>query len=236
MFNSAPAPEDFQRQPNMALEAFLRAARGAQPGEVWSAPHFRVPAQWNEDLGPNACLDPRHDLPPRIYARQRIFVYRNAGSEWHPHLTDETLTAQLLGRKAVSLFRLGRHNWDDYAKPIEANLHHTKNGYAFFPATPSITKLEGVLEAGDVVYIPPFWFHGIDPADDDLGITLARCFRTPLTRAASLQEPFIRDTMRRALRHPKDLPRVPYLLGVLGLSTLARARAHQQWREEDQGR
>jgi len=52
-----------------------------------------------EDLGPFSFLEAKHDRPTRMYAKKRIFIYKNAGTDFHYHPWDETLTVQLLSKK-----------------------------------------------------------------------------------------------------------------------------------------
>lgn len=207
------------------LCACLKQIHMARDDETYSIATIPVPRTWESDLGDYSFLDQRYDLRPRIYPRRRLFVYKNASTEWHYHLTDETLTTQIVGSKRVSLFRLDCKNWELYSKPIEANLHHLSCRTHFFPNEHQIIKYEGILNPGDVLYLPPFWWHGIDTADENFGITLAHCFRTPLKRLGDWKEPALKSFMQ------KQRGLLEYIrIGMpITISSLSRLIARENW-------
>lgn len=195
-FNASPAGVWYQNLPKYGLDEAIACLRNAGPDDTFAIRALPIPQEWKADLGSYDFLHANRDLPPRAYARDRLFIYRNASTEWHYHTTDETLTTQIIGRKRVSMFRLSKEDWHAYAVPIKSNLHHMDERARFFPADASLTKFEATLEPGDVLYIPPFWWHGVDPADTGFGITLAHCFRTPFNRLGSLSDPAVKDVIR----------------------------------------
>ena len=156
-----------------------------------------------------------------------MFTYKNASTEWHYHPTDETLTTQLVGAKRASIFRLTAENWESYAQPLEYNFHHMSGGKSFFPPEKPVTKYEIILEAGDAVYLPPFWWHGVDTADSRFGITLAHCFRTPLRRYGDWKEPATRKMVRDMFTERKR--KLPSVLSSIALSSLSRFFAGEAW-------
>lgn len=224
-FNPLPPEFYFRRVvKRQKLAECLSEMHAADDRQTLSVPSVPVPAGAAGDLGEFAFLDPKRDVRPLLYPRRRLFIYKNASTEWHYHPTDETLTTQIVGAKRVSLFKLDADNWERYCSPIEHNFHHMACRASFFPQERPVVKYEGILEAGDAMYLPPFWWHGIDPVDARFGITLAHCFRTPLKRLAHWNEPAIRAVRRR--------------LGVLGfvavgiptaLSSLSRLIARESW-------
>jgi len=195
-FNASPAGLWHQNLPKYRLDEAIARLRNATPEDTLAIRALPIPPEWKADLGSYDFLGANRDLPPRVYARDRLFIYRNASTEWHYHTTDETLTTQILGSKRISMFRLSNEDWHAYAGPIRSNLHHMEERARFFPADASLMKFEATLEPGDVLYIPPFWWHGVDPADTGFGITLAHCFRTPFNRLGSLSDPAVRDVIR----------------------------------------
>ena len=186
-----------------------------------------LPQEWEGELGSYSCLDSDHDLWPRLYPRRRLYAYRNSGADWHMHAIDETLTTQIRERKRISLFCLNAKNWDFYSTAIEYNLHHVGEGRCFFPSE-GLTKFEAILEPGDTVYIPPFYWHALEPLNHEVGITFAHCFCSPLTRIGDLRNPLKRCVLRRA-RRGRGLHTVPWFMGLLALSRLARWRAGEAW-------
>jgi tRNA wybutosine-synthesizing protein 5 len=205
----------------------LRQMRDAAPDSMRSIPSIALPPAWAKDLGDYPFLDAGLDKEPRQFPRNRLFVYRNASTDWHYHSFDETITTQIAGGKRISMFRLTQQNWWPYSQLIESNLHHTPCGAKFFPAELPLVKYEGIIEAGDSVYIPPFWWHGIDPADTSMGFTLAHCFRTPINRLADMSDPVVRRILSRVAANRKK--ELPYILFMIARSTLSRRLAGEAW-------
>jgi quercetin dioxygenase-like cupin family protein len=209
----------------------IREMREAPLDQTYSMTGIPVPAEWKKDLGEHAFISAdKFVKEPRTYNRQRMFVYKNASSDWHYHPTDETLTTQLSGRKRFSLFRLDASNWDDCNKILEANLHHLSCARQLFPARLSLVKYEAVLEPGDVAYIPPFWWHGVDPEDSTVGVTLASCFRTPWQRFGDWHDPI---TRAMTSKKPKEGYRASRIQkGMIAVSSLLRRVKGGAWHEE----
>lgn len=205
----------------------LEEMRLAPDDATYSIPAAPVPAAWEGDLGEYAFLAPGADRAPFLYPRRRLFIYRNASTEWHYHPTDETLTTQLSGTKQVSLFRLTPHNRDSYQPIISANLHHLACARRFFPHDSALSKYEGTLEPGDVAYIPPYWWHGIDPADASLGVTLAHCFRTPLARFGHWRDPITREMFPQHLW--QGVRQAAVVAAWTSLSTAWRVLRRERW-------
>lgn len=228
-FNPLPAAPYFDNAVvRRKLSECIAEMRGAADSETYSMPSIGLPAQCEEDLGQFSFFDDHPGVRPRIYPPKRFFVYRNASTEWHYHPVDESLTTQLVGSKRVSMFRLSQENWARYVEPIEANFHHMECGRQFFPRDPAdLVKYEATLEPGDTLYIPPFWWHGIDPADTGFGVTLAQCFRTPLRRLGSWQEPVTRRMVKHAFASNKRF--VLLVLALLTASSMSRYFAGEKW-------
>lgn len=223
-FNAATA-HDYQLE-TMKLRDCFAQLRASADDTTYSIPATAIPEQWTRDLGDHAFLGTL-DQQPRSYPRDRIFIYRNASSEWHYHPFDETITTQVAGSKRFSLFRLTAGNWLPNSELIESKAHHRPDGARAFPTDQPLTKYEGVLDAGDSVYIPPFWWHGVDTADTGIGYTLAHCFRTPVARLAAWQDPVTRRVFRQIAA--KNKLAVPVALGLIGYSTLRRVMSGEKW-------
>lgn len=208
------------------LDECLAEMRSAPDSATCAIPSTRVPPAWESDLGDYAFLSSRFERRPRGYPGKRMFVYKNASTDWHYHHTDETITTQLAGRKRVSLFRLTAAEWDTYALPIKANFHHMDGGRKFFPEESALSKYEAVLEEGDSIYLPPFWWHGIDPADAEFGITLAHCFQTPLRRLADWSEPITQELVQSVRPSKLTLLQV---MALVAASSLSRKAAGETW-------
>lgn len=205
----------------------IEKIRAAPDDVTYSIPAMPVPERWKSDLGRYSFLGKKYERAPLWYPVDRLFVYKNASTEWHYHHLDETITTQLLGSKRISLFRLTAQNWHAFAPLIEANWHHMPCRGDFFPNDAPISKYEGVIEAGDAVYIPPFWWHGIDPVDTGMGATLAHCFRSPVRRFGAWQDPATRELIRLAAKSHK-MQLLP-LLALVGVSSIGRQIDQEAW-------
>jgi hypothetical protein len=224
-FNPAPVLDNATARFQKLVDG-IEAMRKAPDDATYSIPAMPVPERWKPDLGRHSFLGKAHERAPLWYPGRRLFVYRNASTEWHYHPLDETITTQLLGSKRISLFRLTAENWQAFVPLIEANWHHLSCRAHFFPPQ-AIAKYEGVLEAGDAVYIPPFWWHGIDPADTGLGATLAHCFRSPARRFGAWEEPATQELIRVVARSHK-MQLLP-LLALVCFSSIRRKLDRETW-------
>jgi len=225
-FNPAPLLNSAAGQFQKLVDG-LEKIRQAPDDATYSIPAMAVPEGWKSDLGGYSFLSQKHERRPLWYPGERLFVYKNASTEWHYHHLDETLTTQLVGSKRISLFRLTGDNWHAFAPLIEANWHHMSCRDNFFANEVPLSKHEGAIEAGDAVYIPPFWWHGIDPVDTGLGVTHAHCFRTTDGRFGACEEPGTRELIRlTAKAHKKHL--LP-LLSLVCFSSISRKLHQERW-------
>jgi len=224
-FNAHPPISNPTHEQQPLLKS-IAAIRAASENQTLSVPGMAVPQKWLGDIGEYPFLQ-KHDRPPLGYPRRRMFFYKNASTEWHYHQLDETLTCQLVGSKRISLFRLTRANWSTFAPLIKANYHHMRCAERFFATDTRLTKYEGIIESGDAIYIPPFWWHGVDSVDSSPGITLAHCFRSPLRRFGDWQDPVTRELVADALRFSKV--RLVPLLTLIFLSSVIRTVRQEGW-------
>jgi len=135
-------------------------------------------AEFLSDLGDIAVLGKTE--PAFWYPPARYFFYRNAGTTWHYHPFDETLTCQLIGRKKIGLVSsdppfdhelLNIFFAEDYYDNPRAFEGFDCGKLRWFSAT---------LEEGDALYIPPLWWHGVVPLTTTFGATAAMTWRSPL--------------------------------------------------------
>jgi hypothetical protein len=129
------------------------------------------------DLGTFSFLDiERH--PPRFYS-DRAFMSRRGYTDWHVHTADETITVQLVGVKEFLLL-------PPDAATFKAMLPMAKRGVWKVPRREwstgfsQLVPARVVLHPGDAVYIPMHWWHAVEAHGDDLNVTVARVFGTPL--------------------------------------------------------
>jgi hypothetical protein len=121
------------------------------------------------DLGGSRLVD--GTPPPRRYPRRRLFLYRGGISLWHFHVTDEHLTYQLVGSKRFAL--LGPDQDAKIRRPVTRELYSLDVDPQKYPEYFSMVPLSCELEAGDAVYIPPVWWHTVQPVDKELGVTFS---------------------------------------------------------------
>lgn len=150
---------------------------------------------FKDDLGEFPFL-PSPPLP-RNYPQLRCFLYRGAATAWHWHKVDETLMCQVSGSKRVGL--------------LDPQVRHPKMVSKFLTSESYLSgeKLDPALKAklymatveeSDALYIPPYWFHGVVPTDDKIGLTAAFCWRSPIHIFGNFSNYFVRDLYRKMYR------------------------------------
>jgi hypothetical protein len=133
--------------------------------------------------------------PPRMYCRDRLFMYRNSYTDWHFHNTDETLMCQLKGDKLVALLPPTALSWKQ-ALPLR-KLEHLAEGWSQGRAGLELPELSKVTtREGDAVYIPPYWLHAVQSVSEGFGITLARTFGSPHRVVGDWRYPPLRHAVK----------------------------------------
>ncbi len=120
--------------------------------------------------------------PPRRYPRRRLFLYRGGISLWHFHVTDEHLTYQLVGTKRFAL--LGPDQDAKIRRSVTRELYSLDADPQEYPEYFSMVPLSCELQAGDAIYIPPVWWHTVQPVDKELGATFSFTWATSLAAYA----------------------------------------------------
>ena len=179
---------------------------------------------------------------PLLYPASRSFMYKGAGTGWHYHFVDETLMCQVIGSKKVGLLPPDTET-DNIVYDAFTTDAYLSNGDCFDPTTASKLKpMLAIVEPGDALYIPPFWWHGVETIGSSFGITVANCWRSPLHVMGDLSFPTVRKIWKKSLTRPNK--RTPFVL-ALGISSLlmqsvrfifnSRARKTKNVVEEGQG-
>jgi len=158
---------------------------------------------------------------PLAYPTSRAFFYKNAGTGWHYHFVDETLMCQVKGTKKVGLLPPDKTT-DDIVYDIFTTDAYLNNKECFDNnAQHRLKPTFANVEPGDALYIPPFWWHGVEPMDDDFGITVANCWRSPFHVMGDLSYPTVRKIWKKALTKPNK--NAPFVFAFGTLSILAQA-------------
>ncbi|TYP74360.1 cupin-like domain-containing protein [Aquimarina intermedia] len=132
----------------------------------------------------------------RAYPPNRFFLYKNASTGWHYHDVDETLMCQVKGDKIVALLPPDIPNAHTVTNYL--NNEEYMSGKRLDPNMNLKPILVKVMD-GDALYIPINWFHAVVPADNQVGVTLAYCWRNSLHKFGNLSNYFVRRTYRQIL-------------------------------------
>ena len=138
---------------------------------------FPIPAELLPDLGSFSFLGKTD--PAFWYEVARGFFHRGAGTAWHLHQFDETLSCQIVGSKKFGLVSSNH--------PLNFDLRYIFLTEDYYDDPAAFAELGGgnlswltvTLEEGDALYIPPLWWHGTAPQTNSFGITTAMTWRSP---------------------------------------------------------
>ena len=167
-----------------------------------------------QDVGGFSFLESQPD--PYIYDRNRFFAYKSAGTAWHQHPLDESLMCQVVGSKRVALLCSTNADYPLFEKAFRVDDHGKYS--ALLEKNAQYLSLVTV-EEGDSLYIPPYWYHGIDPVDEKFGITFAHCWKSSLHKFGEMKYPKNRANLVGIFT---CLPYIPNYFAFLLFSLCAR--------------
>ena len=166
---------------------------------------FRVEAQNSK------FTDLKDDIPgvkfletpkaPLFYPRARAFMYRGAGSGWHTHTVDETLMCQIWGIKRVALLPTDDGTYEQLKQIFMTDKYLDDPGI-FGTLAENLRPIVADVDAGDALYIPPNWWHGVQPIHHGAGATLTYCWRSPLHKISDFSYAPIREMWRQTYSRP----------------------------------
>jgi hypothetical protein len=138
---------------------------------------FPIPAEILSDLGGFSFLGKTD--PAFWYEPARGFFHRRAGTAWHLHQFDETLSCQIVGSKTFGLVSSSHAlNFDLRYIFLSEDYYDDPTAFAELDGA-NLRWLSVTLEEGDALYIPPLWWHGTAPQMNSFGITTAMTWRSP---------------------------------------------------------
>jgi hypothetical protein len=150
-----------------------------------------------DDVGDYACVPQLGGQ--RMYVPYRAFFYRHSYTDWHYHSSDEALMTQVVGAKEVLLLPPDQGTWDALWPVVTETGRLYQVDTARFPKFANIEPFRVVVEPGDALFIPVYWWHAVASIDNKFGVTVASTFKTPLHINADWRLPGTRRLVRRFL-------------------------------------
>ena len=142
--------------------------------------------------------------PTHYYKPLRAFVHGISYTDWHYHPDDETLMCQFGRSKTVHMLPPAQSTWDVF---FEIAAQEERLGTADpdrWPRLKTLRPYVAEVHPGDAVYIPSNWWHAVECVEetDQLGITVAYCWGSPLHIRVDPRFPFHRFSLRHGkLKH-----------------------------------
>jgi len=201
---------EFHKKPltQIRMASFLDAANAAEPPA--SALFFLYSLQTAKghplevlrpDIGTYSFLQKPQRSSYNIYPSNNVFLYRTSVTDWHYHATAEALQTQILGTKEVLILPPSEAVWA-YMSEVQANhLHAYEADLLSDPRAQSIVPYRVVLQAGDALYIPNYWWHFVSTkGNNSLGITVPTWWDSPFHVQLDFRFPAARAAVRSLLR------------------------------------
>jgi hypothetical protein len=139
-------------------------------------------------------------LPPVLfgaYPTRNVYFYRSGVTDHHYHVGAEAVLAQILGTKEVLLLPPSERVWSYMSVVTGKGLHAFQEDLHAYPAARTVVPYRAVLEPGDALYIPVYWWHFVSTrGGTGLGASVPTWWRSPLRMQLDLRFPAARASLR----------------------------------------
>jgi hypothetical protein len=142
---------------------------------------------------------------PLFFPTSRYFVYRNAGTGWHYHPTDESLMCQIVGSKRIGLLEDDQRHFPIVSKTFMNEQYYESECSFNEPECRDLKWFSAELREGDALYIPASWWHGVVPTSNSFGITATICWRSPISMIGNVARPTTRLMWSILIRKIRNL-------------------------------
>lgn len=153
-----------------------------------------------DDIGSLSFLDAALEKSGFLYSN-RLFLYRGGFTDWHFHYADDGVTIQVMGRKEFLLLP----NNSKVFEPLWGFSRHRGSWEMTKDDIFKVSELRPykvILEPGDALFIPVFWWHAVEPCDKEIGATVALVKKAPRHIQFDPRLPGARWNMTQCLTQP----------------------------------
>jgi hypothetical protein len=191
--------EAAKHRPKMSAVEFLNLLEQGDEAAAYGV-SFKTPGiePLINDIGSLSFVDTDVEKKGFLYDH-RLFIYRGGFTDWHFHYADDGVTIQVMGRKEFLLLPNNRKVFE----PMWAVSRHKGSWEMTDYDLAEIAELRPykvILEPGDALFIPVFWWHAVEPCDKKIGATLALVQKAPKRIQFDPRLPGARWNMKQCLK------------------------------------
>ena len=139
-----------------------------------------------------------------------LFIYRGGYTDWHFHLYDLAVAVQGMGRKQFLLLPPDKRTFDALWRVVKRQ-GVWEADFDRQPAAAQLRPYRVTLEPGDALHIPLFWWHAVEPVDQEIGFNFAFFLEPPRDALYDLRFPAARMNLRLAVALRSQRSKIPRL-------------------------